>query len=73
MMSSDWNKELDKYENGCSFCRDLSDSMKSAAKVISFLVTKKKTSSLDSLKQEQQIRDEKLFGRGKHANWFSED
>lgn len=73
MMSSDWNKELDKYENGRSICGDLSDSMKSAAKVISFLVTKKKTSSLDSLKQEQQIRDEKLFGRGKHANWFSED
>lgn len=73
MMASDWNEELVKYENGRSMCGDLSDSLKSAAKVVSFLVAKKKTSSLERLKQEQQLRDEKLFGRGKHANWFSED
>ncbi|WP_205959068.1 hypothetical protein [Pantoea stewartii] len=72
-MASDWNEELKKYERNRGFAGDLSDSMKSAAQVISFLVGKKKTSSLDRLKQEQQLRDEKLFGRGKHANWFSED
>ncbi|MGX9239398.1 MULTISPECIES: hypothetical protein [Pantoea] len=72
-MASDWNDELDRYENGRSVCGDLGDSLKSAAKVLSFLVAKEKTSSLDRLKQEQQVRDEKLFGRGKHANWFSED
>ncbi|TPV49634.1 hypothetical protein FJW01_00760 [Pantoea deleyi] len=75
-MASDWNEELDKYENSRSFGEDLRDSLMTAgsvaSKIISFLPknTSDVCDSINALRKEQKDREDRVWQRNNYIDPF---
>ncbi|MGP2504492.1 hypothetical protein [Pantoea ananatis] len=64
-MASDWNDELDKYENGRSFGEDLRDSVRSVFSAASLIASK-----LPDSENTASVSD-KEFRKNRPWLWYS--